>query len=91
MQVYAKLIITKCVFSIYVELADLPALRCVVNCSFHIQWCWFNKYMVCRVCNQGHILKPSSHHAGLENTVYVSQDLTSKLWAQEWVRSDVGA
>ena len=27
--------------------------------------------MVCRVCNLGHILKPSSHHAGLENAWFV--------------------
>ena len=32
--------------------------------------CWFRKYMVCRVCNLGHTLKPSSHHAGMENIFF---------------------
>ena len=61
------------------NLPEVPALRCGVNCSFHVQWCWFKKYfpnsfrkyMVCRVCNLRHIPKPSSHDSGLENIWFV--------------------
>ena len=31
--------------SVLTLLAEVPALRCGFICSFHVQWCWFRKYI----------------------------------------------
>ena len=52
-------------------------LQFTVNFTFI--YCWVTKYIVCRVCSLVHVLKPSSHRAGLYNIWFA--DLTLELWA----------
>ena len=47
-------------YSNHFRLAGVAELHCGVTCSIELGL----KYMVCRVCNLGHILKLSWHHAG---------------------------